>query len=79
MRRDEPAGTGSTPNSNSTSSRVQLRAVGFRVLHPVAHCAWCGSGSATLRTASILWTAAPGAVCEDTVACARRRYWRAAA
>lgn len=79
MRRDEPAGTGSTPSSNSTRPRVALRAVGFGVLHPRAKCAWCGSSSTTLRVTKLLWTIAPCVVCEDKVECSRRRYWRVAA
>jgi hypothetical protein len=72
MRSEEPAATGSTRNSTSTRSSVHLRPVAIGELHPAGRCSWCAS-STSLVQITWLWTHAPAFVCEDRLACARRR------
>jgi len=75
MRREEPAATGSTVNSNSTRRSVRLRPVEPGELHSTDCCAWCAvpASSSTLNAVKWLWTIAPAFVCIDVSACARRR------
>ena len=72
MKRNEPAGTGS-PFSNRTTDNVHVRPVEPGELHPMDRCALCGSATSELYATLILLTEAPGVLCVDSVACARRR------
>jgi len=57
----------------------RLRPIMEGDLHSVERCAWCGARgrreqvTPRIETRLILWTMAPGPVCVDRIACARRR------
>ena len=53
-------------------SGLSLRSVEPGELHRLNRCAWCGARVDSPRV-TILWTRAPGRMCSDPVACARRR------
>jgi hypothetical protein len=56
------------------NNRLALLPRGERAWYPCRACAYCGA-TRDLRPA-ILVTYAEALVCEDTVACSRRRYWK---
>jgi hypothetical protein len=51
----------------------QIRRVPRGELHPYCRCAFCGTSAAALHWTTVRFTLAPGLVCDDIVACARRR------
>ena len=66
--------TGGLRRTRTTGdARVELRRVAIDDLHTWGRCSFCGSRSQPLHRAMILVTHAPGFVCDDVVACSRRR------
>jgi len=52
---------------------VYLRRAPLGQIHSATRCAWCASANASVHKTSVRFTMAPGSICDDTVACARRR------
>ncbi len=61
-------------SSGTGKAYLHLRPVAFGELHPRRRCAFCGGSRAVgLHETRIRATWAPGLVCDDVVACCRRR------